>query len=92
MPNKIAISLIACIPLAGCSPQVWEVDQNMRHKLFKECLQISPDGPQSSKYGYVDDIIQECEDAAYEQSRFCIKKCPAGVQTQPFIKPNQAQN
>ena len=91
MHNKIAIALIACIPLAGCSQPEWKVDHNIHQRLFMDCILTIPDASQLSEvFRY--EVFQSCQETATHQSKLCIKNCPSGVQTQPFIKPNQPQN
>ena len=92
MLNKIAITLAACISLAGCSSPKWAVDQDVRQRLFVGCLKALPTGPSTTKYGDWERVVSNCSDLSFIQSRYCVKHCPSGVQTQPFIKPNQAQN
>lgn len=85
-----AVIILSTIVLSACgditNPK-WQTDQLMRQKLFKECMALLPAGPQSTKYNDWDEVVDQCDDIARWQSRFCVKYCPDGVQKGPFIQP-----
>lgn len=65
--------LAVLLALAGCqdaSVPIGSVpDQCLRREIFKECMAALPAGPVATKYNDWDDVVKECESAAYYQSR-----------------------
>lgn len=66
-------ALIACIilGLAGCQqaiPERWEPNQELRAKLFQDCLKSLPAGPVATKYNDWSEVVDSCGSAAYYQS------------------------
>ena len=54
-------------------------DQCLRAKLFEQCLNALPAGPQSTKYNDWDEVVNQCEIAAYRHSfrkmRYIKEEC-----------------
>lgn len=66
---KFAI-LIAAVLLAGCSDAPSDgPDQCLRAELFKACMAILPAGPLATKYNDWNEVVSECGNAAYYQSK-----------------------
>jgi hypothetical protein len=67
-----AILLAACAALAGCEFQAagptYEPDQCLRAQLFQQCLATVPKGPEAARYNDWDEVVSQCESAAYHQS------------------------
>lgn len=63
---------IALLALAGCEKttyvQDWGADQCLRRELFQSCMKALPAGPQSTHYNDWDEVVKQCENAAYYQS------------------------
>jgi hypothetical protein len=62
----IAIYLSAC---DGGPPDPTQPDQCLRREIFMQCLGTVPKGPDSTKYNDWDEVVSECENAAYYQSK-----------------------
>lgn len=64
--------------LSGCEeakyPQ-WEVNQELRHQLFVECLGKIPSGPLSTTFNDWSEVVDSCENAARFQSLYCYANC-----------------
>ena len=62
--------ILAAAALAGCeAPEVITgPDQCLRADLFKQCMTTLPAGPQSTKYNDWDEVVAQCQNAAYYQS------------------------
>lgn len=43
-------------------------DQCLRARLFEQCLKALPAGPQATKYNDWDEVVHQCELAAYRNS------------------------
>ena len=56
------VVLCAC---SGPQPQDRVVDQCLRQKLFKECMQELPAGPQKTVYNDWDEVVNACGEQAY---------------------------
>lgn len=70
---KIYMLLCISVILAGCSEDSeffcpYKPDQELRAKLFQECLKLIPKGPQVVKYNDWDEVVSECGSQAYYQS------------------------
>ena len=54
-------------------------DQCLRAKLFEQCLKSLPAGPQATKYNDWDEVVNQCEIAAYRHSfrkmRYIKEEC-----------------
>jgi hypothetical protein len=79
MYKILFVALIALL-CAGCNfesvaPEKWETDQKLRREIFKECMKLLPAGPQETKYNDWDEVVAECDNVAYYQSRYCAKNC-----------------
>lgn len=48
-------------------------DQCLRAKLFEQCLKALPAGPQATKYNDWDEVVHQCELAAFRHSFRIIK-------------------
>jgi hypothetical protein len=83
----LATTLTACGEI-----EIWETDQSKRHELFKDCMELLPSGPKSTHYNDWAEVVDECKSYSYYGARFCVQKCREGVQSQPFITPNQITN
>lgn len=59
--------------LLGCKTCWMESDKAERQRIFKECMESLPDGPQTTHYNDWSEVVDSCDDAAYYQSK--IKKC-----------------
>lgn len=72
---------VLAILLSGCVPEVpkktWANDQCLRAELFQACLRSLPAGPTASKYNDWDEVVSECESAAYRQSARAIDQVKA---------------
>jgi hypothetical protein len=72
----IGITVLILV-LMGCDwmePKYeWVTDQQLRQELFFKCLDKIPQGPTTTKYNDWDDVIEECDSAAY---RMAQKKVP----------------
>ena len=64
---KVAILIVAAL-LSGCNKDPQKVDQCIRTKLFESCMRSLPAGPVSTQYNDWDEVVNECENAAYYQS------------------------
>jgi hypothetical protein len=83
----LAATLTACGEI-----EIWETDQSKRQELFKECMELLPSGPKSTHYNDWAEVVDECNDYARYAAKYCVQKCSEGVQTKPFITPNQSAN
>ncbi len=67
-------AVIASIPLSACGPsqetkeQSVDTDQCLRVELFERCMKLLPAGPKHTQYNDWDEVVSECETAAYQQS------------------------
>lgn len=65
--------------LAACSDDrypVYEVRPDKRIERFDACMKALPPGPQSTHYNDWDEVIWQCDNIAYYQSKVCIRNCP----------------
>ncbi len=76
-------ALAATLVLAGCDvpEKDWGADQCLRIELFQQCLKALPAGPQSTQYNDWNEVVAQCQNAAYYQSlrkqEFIKKECRA---------------
>lgn len=64
--------LIALLTVAGCTPDSDDAVQArkaLRIELFEKCMQLLPDGPQTTKYNDWAEVVGECGNQAYYMSR-----------------------
>ena len=64
--------LIALLTVAGCTPDSDDVIRErkaLRIELFEKCMQLLPDGPQTTKYNDWAEVVEECSTQAYYMSR-----------------------
>jgi len=55
--------------LGGCNlPEVTQADQCMRREIFMQCMAALPAGPKATMYNDWDEVVSQCESAAYYQS------------------------
>jgi hypothetical protein len=61
---------VAAVLLVGCDDahKLASVDQCKRVELFQACLRLLPKGPDRTVYNDWDEVVSECESAAYYQS------------------------
>lgn len=66
---KTLLLLFLLLMLVGCKdlPRT-EADQCLRAKLFKDCLESLPKGPEVVKYNDWDEVVEACGQQAYYQS------------------------
>ncbi len=65
-----SILIITAILLTGCAdkPTDLGIDQCLRNKIFYECLERIPKGPENVHYNDWSEVIDTCSSAAYYQS------------------------
>lgn len=70
---NIVLSVITLTLLVGCgklpSEGVYTADQCMRGELFQNCLKALPAGPKTTMYNDWDEVVAQCENVAYYQSK-----------------------
>lgn len=75
---KILLLLICLFLLSSCGwmePEyTYETDQELRQKIFMECLDKIPKGPEKTKYNDWDEVVQTCDDVAYYQAQKKVYK------------------
>lgn len=69
---KILIILLSIL-ITGCKTCWYEPVQKERQRIFKECMQLLPNGPEKTHYNDWAEVVSECENAAYYQSQ--VKVC-----------------
>jgi len=81
------IGLTSVLALVGCdeirSAKVM-VDQELRTKLFNECLSSVPAGPLVTKYNDWDEVVDSCSSSAYNRSLYCVADCDAKYNSIPM--------
>lgn len=91
--KKLALLLVALTTLSACDPGIrpaeWVTDKSKQQSLFLKCMSILPAGPETTKYNDWDEVVSECNRISFYQAKYCVARCPAGAQTQPYITPNQ---
>jgi hypothetical protein len=70
---KRILFLIVVLILTGCGQEKWERNQELRTEIFMACLKALPAGPVATMYNDWDEVVSECESAAYYQS---LRKVP----------------
>jgi hypothetical protein len=72
MTTTRLLTLAILLALAGCDKpayvQDWGADQCQRRELFLACMKALPAGPQSTHYNDWDEVVKQCDSAAYYQS------------------------
>lgn len=71
------LMLALVLVLAGCEHPRYELDQELRLTIFKECMSALPAGPISTKYNDWDEVVYECRQTATYMAQRCIEYCPA---------------
>jgi hypothetical protein len=66
------IILIALFFVAGCKECHSVTNQELRQKLFKECLALLPKPPSQTHYSDWDEVVSECGTQAYYQSQTTV--------------------
>ena len=61
---KIVLLLLIAIFVGCLSEKKMAWDQKLRRKLFFECLDKIPKGPEQTKFNDWDDVVEECGDQA----------------------------
>lgn len=82
--KKIITVAIVTLTLSACEPipvPVYQNDQELRTEIFMKCLSVVPAGPLATKYNDWNEVVDSCEDAAYRQSKRCVKNCDKSVIT-----------
>lgn len=64
-----SLMILLVVLMAGCSGPRWETDQELRAKLFQDCLKAVPKGPDSVVSNDWAEVVDSCENAAYYQSQ-----------------------
>lgn len=62
-----AASLLTAMLAGGCADTTGP-DQCLRREIFQQCMKALPAGPQATKYNDWDEVVSQCESAAYYQS------------------------
>lgn len=62
-----AASLLTAVLAGGCT-EIAGPDQCLRREIFQQCMKALPAGPQATKYNDWDEVVSQCESAAYYQS------------------------
>ena len=77
---KTILVLLVIAFVAGCPPPYLEevLDQCMRERLFKECLERIPTGPTSVVNNDWDEVVEACDYSAQQMSK----------RTRPHVAPN----
>lgn len=66
---KILFILSACLLLIACDSNSKQViDQCMRREIFAQCMKLLPKGPVTTRANDWDEVVHECDNAAYGQS------------------------
>lgn len=81
MTTRYTVLLAATLLVAGCSQPVDTraydpvARSEYRDKLFNECMNALPAGPQVTKYNDWDDVVSECSQSSYYRAneRFRIQ-------------------
>jgi hypothetical protein len=69
--------LCAVLFVAGCDEVKGPVvNQEIRERLFFQCLERIPKGPEQTKYNDWDDVVRECGTQAYYMSMNRQAKVP----------------
>lgn len=74
--NKIA--MLAILLLSGCTldhTPDYNINRALYQQLFTQCMQNIPAGPRQTVSNDWDEVVNACDNAAYRQSRICIRKC-----------------
>ena len=71
---KFLILGILLVLIIGCGDRVYVTDNELRQKLFFECLSKIPQGPSTVKYNDWQEVVDECSDCAYSMSTRYVKK------------------
>lgn len=89
MMGRPAIVIGVTLILAGCTPDPypsWATDKIYQAKLFDNCMQSLPAGPQKTKYNDWDEVVSECRKTSHYLSQYCYANCPEKVRSTPFTK------
>lgn len=66
---KKLLLLIPILLLSGCTTCTWEENQDERERLFIQCLELVPEGPRQTHYNDWAEVVDECDNVAYWQSK-----------------------
>lgn len=77
MKNKIIPLIALMIIVSGCENKSarFVYDQELRREIFKDCMKLLPEGPKETTYNDWDEVVAECDNVAYYQSRRCVENC-----------------
>lgn len=64
--TKVILVALICLLSAACEPS--QPDQCLRAKLFRDCMELLPAGPNEVKYNDWSEVVAECGSQAYYQS------------------------
>lgn len=64
----IVLAAISLIIFPACTRCEWTTNQDERQRLFRECMELLPAGPEQTKYNDWDDVVAQCDDVAYKQA------------------------
>lgn len=53
----------------------YRTDNEMAQRLFLQCLEKLPEGPQETKYNDWDEVVDACRYSALSLSNKCYKNC-----------------
>jgi hypothetical protein len=72
--SKTLLVLVTCLlALTACIKDkekcTWQTNQELRTKIFMQCLELAQKQPNSTKYNDAAEVVDECETAAYRQSQ-----------------------
>lgn len=77
--KKIMLASLVVFLLSGCTADnnqpKYAPNQELRIKLFQECLKLIPEGPKYAKYNDWSEVIEQCDKISRYQSMKCIKNC-----------------
>jgi hypothetical protein len=76
---KAAMVCAVALMLTGCIEQrAWRSDPADRQRVFRECMAALPKGPERTVYNDWAEVVDSCDQAAYDQTRklVCIYNCP----------------
>ena len=71
---KILLTLLTVLMLTGCdnpfNPECrYRADQVLRAELFEKCMNLLPAGPDETVYNDWAEVVKECDNTAYWQSK-----------------------
>ena len=73
---KLLLILTIIVLLMGCEREFCQSmpDNTDRQRIFKECMQLLPKGPEKTHYNDWDEVVEACDEtAAYQANQ--IRTC-----------------